>query len=127
MRPLMRRLDRLLECPAVAGVRADALYAWIFFFAFSNTAAPDLVSWVLAACAMTASRAAQNVGDYVALAAFRFFPPSMPRSSFAEVVLALWESISAQLGSGLRPAFSRVSLTSVSLTRSHAPSSRARR
>ena len=35
---------------------------------------------------------------------FLFFPPSIPRSSAAEVVFTLCESIIAQLGPALRPA-----------------------
>ena len=34
-----------------------------------------------------------DIGGYVAFASFRFFPPSMPRSSADDVVLTLWESI----------------------------------
>jgi len=36
---------------------------------------------------------AHNIGYNMVFAAFRFFPPSMPRSSAAAVVLTLCESI----------------------------------
>ena len=40
-------------------------------------------------------QAAQRVYDDVSFSAFRFFPPSIPRSSLAATVFTLWESMIA--------------------------------
>ena len=55
-------------------------------------------------------QAAQHIHYDVPLPAFRFFPPSIPRSSLAATVFTLRELMIAQLGLSLRPAFVRIFL-----------------
>ena len=72
-------------------------------------------------------QAAQHIHYDVPLSAFCFFPPSILRSSLAATVFTLWESMIAQLGLPLRPAFVRVFFTRCSRILSHSPLIRARR
>lgn len=62
----------------------------------------------------------------VTLSALRFFPPSIPRSWAAYIVFVLCESIIEYVGSGLRPASTRLFSTNSARIRSHKPLAMAR-
>lgn len=83
------------KSPPVSRIGAKALNGWIPLTCLLCRHDPSLC--IVDICGMHHHRQqiSQCVCDDVPLPAFRFFPPSIPRSFAAPVVLTLWESMIA--------------------------------
>ena len=83
------------KSPPVSRIGAKALNGWIPLTCLLCRHDPSLC--IVDICGMHHHRQqiSQCIYDDVPLPAFRFFPPSIPRSFAAPVVLTLWESMIA--------------------------------
>lgn len=115
------------KSPPVSRIGAKALNGWIPLTCLLCRHDPSLC--IVDICGMHHHRQqiSQCIYDDVPLPAFRFFPPSIPRSFATPVTLTFRESRSAPLGSALRPARSRDIFTRCRRVFSHSPLRRARR
>jgi len=110
----------------ITRVAGNTLDSWVFLYCqvkYSTTA-----DGIVNICGMDdySKQIAFCVCHDVALSAFRFFPPSIPRLSALYMVFALCESMMQYDGLGSRPASIRLFSTKSARRRSQSPLSTAR-
>ena len=83
------------KCSSISSICAEFMYARITHISFFCSGYTTFC--IMHICSMDVNRkhTPQNVYHNMSFSSFRFFPPSIPRSSLASVVFTLCESIIA--------------------------------
>ncbi len=86
-------LDEFFKSSTIPCVSTASAQRWILHFCrlINMTAAHSVVN--ICGVHTNSKQIPHDIGYYMAFATFRFFPPSIPRSSFLFDVFTLWESI----------------------------------
>ena len=100
---LLRNINaetKLLFCirnksTSISSVCTDLLDRWAAFISPFCGGYPTLCVMNISGMNHNRQQTAQHIHYDVPLSAFRFFPPSIPRSSLAATVFTLWESMIA--------------------------------